>query len=100
MAINHLNNRNSQRIMDIQLINIGFGNIVSANRIIAIVSPESAPIKRIITEAREKNLLVDATYGRRTRAVIVTDSSHVVLSAIQPETVAHRFVVNKDGKDS
>ena len=86
--------------MDIQLINIGFGNIVSANRIIAIVSPESAPIKRIITEAREKNLLVDATYGRRTRAVIVTDSSHVVLSAIQPETVAHRFVVNKDGKES
>ena len=86
--------------MDIQLINIGFGNIVSANRIIAIVSPESAPIKRIITEAREKNLLVDATYGRRTRAVIVTDSSHVVLSAIQPETVAHRFVVNKDVKDS
>ena len=82
--------------MDIQLINIGFGNIVSANRIIAIVSPESAPIKRIITEAREKGLLVDATYGRRTRAVIVTDSSHVVLSAIQPETVAHRFVVNKD----
>ena len=86
--------------MDIQLINIGFGNIVSANRIIAIVSPESAPIKRIITEAREKNLLVDATYGRRTRAVIVTDSSHVVLSAIQPETVAHRFVINKDIKDS
>lgn len=86
--------------MDIQLINIGFGNIVSANRIIAIVSPESAPIKRIITEAREKSLLVDATYGRRTRAVIITDSSHVVLSAIQPETVAHRFVVNKDSKDS
>lgn len=85
--------------MDIQLINIGFGNIVSANRIIAIVSPESAPIKRIITEAREKSLLVDATYGRRTRAVIITDSSHVVLSAIQPETVAHRFVMNKDGKE-
>lgn len=82
--------------MDIQLINIGFGNIVSANRIIAIVSPESAPIKRIITEARERGQLVDATYGRRTRAVIITDSSHVVLSAIQPETVAHRFVVNKD----
>ncbi|GAB4532900.1 MAG: DUF370 domain-containing protein [Pleurocapsa sp.] len=82
--------------MDIQLINIGFGNIVSANRIIAIVSPESAPIKRIITEARDKGLLIDATYGRRTRAVIVTDSSHIVLSAIQPETVAHRFVVNKD----
>ncbi len=85
--------------MDIQLINIGFGNIVSANRIVAIVSPESAPIKRIITEAREKSLLIDATYGRRTRAVIITDSSHVVLSAIQPETVAHRFVVNKDSKE-
>ena len=82
--------------MSIQLINIGFGNIVSANRIIAIVSPESAPIKRIITEAREKGQLIDATYGRRTRAVIITDSSHVVLSAIQPETVAHRFVVDKD----
>jgi extracellular matrix regulatory protein A len=82
--------------MDIQLINIGFGNIVSANRIITIVSPESAPIKRIITEAREKGLLVDATYGRRTRAVIITDSCHVVLSAIQPETVAHRFVGNKE----
>ncbi|MFM2311406.1 MAG: hypothetical protein RLZZ04_682 [Cyanobacteriota bacterium] len=86
--------------MDIQLINIGFGNIVSANRIIAIVSPESAPIKRIITEAREKSLLIDATYGRRTRAVIITDSSHVVLSAIQPETVANRFVGSKDSKES
>jgi regulator of extracellular matrix RemA (YlzA/DUF370 family) len=82
--------------MDIQLINIGFGNIVSANRIIAIVSPESAPIKRIISDAKEQGRLIDATYGRRTRAVIITDSSHVVLSAIQPETVAHRFVVNKD----
>jgi regulator of extracellular matrix RemA (YlzA/DUF370 family) len=82
--------------MDIQLINIGFGNIVSANRIIAIVSPESAPIKRIISDARERGQLIDATYGRRTRAVIITDSSHIVLSAIQPETVAHRFVVHKD----
>ena len=80
----------------IQLINIGFGNIVSANRVIAIVSPESAPIKRTITDARERGQLIDATYGRRTRAVIITDSSHVVLSAIQPETVAHRFVVNKE----
>ena len=79
-----------------KLINIGFGNIVSANRVIAIVSPESAPIKRIITEARERGQLVDATYGRRTRAVIVTDSGHVVLSAIQPETVAHRFVTHKE----
>ncbi len=86
--------------MDIQLINIGFGNIVSANRIIAIVSPESAPIKRLIADARERDQLVDATYGRRTRAVIITDSSHIVLSAIQPETVAHRFVVNKEGNSN
>ncbi len=86
--------------MDIQLINIGFGNIVSANRVIAIVSPESAPIKRIITDARDQGRLIDATYGRRTRAVIITDSSHVVLSAIQPETVAHRFVVHKDSSHS
>ncbi|MGI8936202.1 MAG: extracellular matrix/biofilm regulator RemA [Phormidesmis sp.] len=80
-----------------KLINIGFGNIVSANRVVAIVSPESAPIKRIISEARDRGQLVDATYGRRTRAVMITDSGHVVLSAIQPETVAHRFVVQKDG---
>ena len=78
--------------MDVKLINIGFGNIVSASRVIAIVSPESAPIKRIITDARDAGRLIDATYGRRTRAVIVMDSDHVVLSAIQPETVAHRFV--------
>ncbi|MEO0947084.1 MAG: DUF370 domain-containing protein [Cyanobacteria bacterium J06641_5] len=82
--------------MDIQLINIGFGNIVSANRVVAIVSPESAPIKRIVTDARDRGQLVDATYGRRTRAVIVTDSSHVILSAIQPETVAHRFLTGKE----
>jgi regulator of extracellular matrix RemA (YlzA/DUF370 family) len=82
--------------MDIQLINIGFGNIVSANRVVAIVSPESAPIKRIITDARDRGQLIDATYGRRTRAVIITDSSHVILSAIQPETVANRFVISRD----
>lgn len=76
--------------MSIKLVNIGFGNIVSANRLIAIVSPESAPIKRIIQEARERGMLIDATYGRRTRAVIITDSDHVILSAVQPETVAHR----------
>lgn len=81
--------------MDIKLINIGFGNIVSANRIIAIVSPESAPIKRIIQEARERGMLVDATYGRRTRAVIVADSDHVILSAVQPETVANRLSVKE-----
>lgn len=78
--------------MDIKLVNIGFGNIVAANRIVAIVSPESAPIKRIIQEGREKGVLIDATYGRRTRAVIVVDSGHVILSAVQPETVANRLV--------
>jgi len=74
-----------------KLINVGFGNIVSANRIVAIVSPESAPIKRMIQEARERGMLIDATYGRRTRAVIVTDSDHIILSAVQPATVAHRL---------
>lgn len=74
-----------------KLINIGFGNMISAGRLIAIVSPESAPIKRIIQDAREKGSVIDATYGRRTRAVIVMDSGHVILSAIQPETVAGRL---------
>lgn len=78
--------------MDIKLVNIGFGNIVAANRIISIISPESAPIKRIIQEARDKGMLVDATYGRRTRAVVVMDSGHIILSAVQPETVANRLV--------
>ncbi|WP_339063447.1 extracellular matrix/biofilm regulator RemA [Tepidibacillus marianensis] len=82
--------------MSIKLINIGFGNIVSANRIISIVSPESAPIKRIIQEARDRSMLIDATYGRRTRAVIITDSDHVILSAVQPETVAHRLTSKED----
>ncbi len=85
--------------MDIKLINIGFGNIVSANRIVAIVSPESAPIKRIITEARDRGMLIDATYGRRTRAVIITDSDHVVLSAVQPETVANRLSSKESEED-
>ncbi len=79
-----------------KLINIGFGNMVSAGRIITIVSPESAPIKRIIQDARDNGVLIDATYGRRTRAVIVMDSGHVILSAIQPETVANRFVQNDE----
>lgn len=82
--------------MSIRFINIGFGNIVSANRIIAIVSPESAPIKRIIQEARERGMLIDATYGRRTRAVIISDSDHIILSAVQPETVAHRLNVKDE----
>ena len=74
-----------------RLLNIGFGNMVSAERIVAIVSPESAPIKRIIQDVREKGELIDATYGRRTRAVIIMDSGHVILSAIQPETIAGRL---------
>jgi regulator of extracellular matrix RemA (YlzA/DUF370 family) len=77
-----------------KLINVGFGNIVSAERIIAIVSPESAPIKRMIAEARENGTLIDATYGRRTRSVLITDSEHIILSALQTETVALRL--NKD----
>ena len=82
--------------MGIKLINIGFGNIVSANRLVAIVSPESAPIKRIIQEARDRGMLIDATYGRRTRAVIITD---VILSAVQPETVAHRLSTKDETVD-
>ena len=74
----------------LRLINIGFGNMVSADRIIAIVSPDSAPVKRMIQEARDRKRVIDATQGRRTRAVIQTDSDHVVLSAIQPETIAGR----------
>ena len=74
-----------------KLINIGFGNMAAAGRIVAIVSPESAPIKRIIRESEDKGVLVNATYGRRTRAVLIMDSGHVVLSALQPETVAHRL---------
>jgi regulator of extracellular matrix RemA (YlzA/DUF370 family) len=74
-----------------KLINIGFGNMVSAGRIIAIVSPESAPIKRIIQDAKDSGNLIDATYGRRTRAVVIADSGHIILSALQPETVANRI---------
>ena len=75
-----------------KLINIGFGNLVSASRLIAIVSPESAPIKRIVQDVRELGELIDATYGRRTRAVIIMDSGHVILSALQPETVSARMI--------
>ena len=74
-----------------KLINIGFGNMVSAERIIAIVSPDSAPVKRMIQEGRERGVLIDATYGRRTRAVLIMDNDHLVLSALQPETVANRL---------
>ena len=84
-----------------KLINIGFGNMVAAGRLVAIVSPESAPIKRIIQDAKERGTLIDATYGRRTRAVLVMDSEHVILSSVQPETVAGRMTseeVEEDGE--
>ena len=77
--------------MAIKLINIGFGNIVSAGRVIAIVGPDAAPVKRIVQDARERSVLIDGTCGRRTRAVIVTDSGHIILSALQPETIMHRL---------
>ena len=79
-----------------KLINIGFGNMVSAGRVVAVVSPDSAPVKRLVKEARERGMLIDASYGRSTRAVLIMDSDHVVLSALQPETVANRAA----GKDS
>ena len=83
-----------------KLINIGFGNMVSAARILAIISPESAPVKRIISDVRERGQLVDATYGRRTRAVIIMDSGHVILSALQPETSSARAGKQEGGADN
>ncbi len=82
-----------------KLVNIGFGNMVSANRMIAIVSPESAPIKRIVQEAKERGTLIDATHGRRTRAVIITDSDHIILTYLQSETVANRVIDDGDLTD-
>ena len=82
-----------------KLINIGFGNMISAGRLIAIVSPDSAPIKRMVQEARERGVLIDASYGRRTRAVLVMDNDHLVLSALQPETVANRLAGEKDAEE-
>ena len=82
-----------------KLINIGFGNMVAASRLVAIVSPESAPIKRIVTDAKARGALIDATYGRRTRAVLITDSDHVILSAVQPETVANRLDYEEEDVD-
>ncbi|MCQ2450998.1 MAG: DUF370 domain-containing protein [Clostridia bacterium] len=75
-----------------KLVNIGFGNMVSENRVVAIVSPESAPIKRIIQDAKERGTLIDATHGRRTRAVVITDSDHVILTYLQSETLANRIL--------
>ncbi|MBQ4612576.1 MAG: DUF370 domain-containing protein [Clostridia bacterium] len=82
-----------------KLINIGFGNMVAAGRLVAIVGPESAPIKRIIQDAKERGTLIDATYGRRTRAVLVMDSDHVILSSVQPETVANRMADDEEEAD-
>ena len=79
-----------------KLINIGFGNMVSTDRLVAIVSPESAPIKRIIQDAKERGILIDATHGRRTRAVIITDSDHIILTYLQSETVANRVAEETD----
>ncbi len=73
------------------LVNIGFGNFINSNRVISILSPDSAPLRRIKEEARAQKKLVDATYGRKTRAIIITDSDHIILSSIQPETIAQRF---------
>ena len=83
-----------------KLINNGYGNMVSAGRVIAIVSPESAPIKRMVQDARDSGSLIDATYGRRTRAVIITDSGHIILSAIQTETISNRILGGGDSAAS
>jgi len=85
--------------METKLLNIGFGNTVVANRIVAIVSPTSAPMKRLKEDAKEANKLIDATMGRRTRAIIITDSDHVILSGVQAETIAQRLMADHPGKD-
>ena len=82
-----------------KLVNIGFGNMVSANRMVAIVSPESAPIKRIIQDAKERGTLIDATHGRRTRAVVIMDSDHIILTFLQSETVANRMIADENVLD-
>ncbi len=82
-----------------KLVNIGFGNMVNANKLLAIVSPESAPIKRIIQESKEKGTLIDATHGRRTRAVLITDNDHVILTYLQSETVANRLTSEYDDEE-
>ncbi|CAM3187784.1 DUF370 domain-containing protein [Sporolactobacillus spathodeae] len=75
-----------------KLVNIGFGNMAASNRIVSIISPESQPVKRLIKIARDSNKLIDATYGRRTRAVVIIDSDHIILSSVQPETISQRVM--------
>jgi len=87
-------------LSELKLINIGFGNLVSASRLIAIISPDSAPVKRMIQESREKGSLIDASCGRRTRAVLLTDSGHLILSAIQSETIAGRLKNLDEGNET
>lgn len=82
-----------------KLVNIGFGNMVVAERIVSVISPDSAPIKRIIREAEDDGSLINATYGRRTRAVIVMDSDHIILSALQPETISGRLINEAGAED-
>jgi extracellular matrix regulatory protein A len=89
-----------RRIMEQSLLNIGFGNAVAADRVVAIVSPNSAPMKRLKDEAKQEKRLVDVTHGRRTRSIIVMDSNHVILSAIQAETVSQRFTSLKSAKET
>jgi len=86
--------------MEVKLLNIGFGNTVLANRVVAIVSPASAPMKRLKEDARQANKLIDATMGRRTRSIIITDSDHVILSGVQAETIAQRLVSDTGAKES
>jgi regulator of extracellular matrix RemA (YlzA/DUF370 family) len=85
--------------MEIELVHIGFDNIIAMNRVIAIASPNSAPTKRTIQEGRSKGLLVDMTNGRRTKAVIIADSGHIILAALAPETIAGRLQASRDGVD-
>jgi hypothetical protein len=85
--------------MEQALLNIGFGSTVVSDRVVAIVSPNSAPMKRLKDEAREDRRLIDATHGRRTRSIIILDSNHVVLSAVQAETISQRYAVLKDAAD-
>lgn len=79
-----------------KLVNIGFGNLINPDRVLSVISPESAPVKRIIQESREKGILVDATFGRKTKAVLVMDSGHIVLTALTPDTVGARMTAEEN----